>query len=267
MPLPPGQDIVELDVYGNIYLLDRETDLLWLRNAATGEVRTLGGKGWGETEFDRPSGIWVENGIDIYVADEGNHRVQRFDRELNFVSTLHTRDDPDPRKRFGYPKGVALSRLGELFLLDGENVRVLKLNRANDVERSFGGVEAGAGRLRAPTGLVTGPRDRVYVADRGRVLVFDTFGNYLRELLTTNETDAIRIAADESGGIVLHGESVTAFDAEDRILRTGLSAAVLPQGAGRAVDVALHAGKLYFLVEGKLIVVDDPRRAAAQERE
>jgi len=206
----------------------------------------------------------VENGIDLYVADYGNHRVQRFDRNLNYVSTLFTRDDPDPMKRFGYPSGVALSRLGELFILDGENVRVLKVNRANVVERTFGGIDAGRGRLRAPSDIVVGPGDRVYVVDRGRVVVFDTFGNYVRELMPLDEGGEARIAVDERGVVVLQGGTVSCFDREDRMVRAAESGGMLPSRAA-AVDVALHAGRLYVLTEGALWAVADPRAPTSEK--
>ncbi len=114
----------------------------------------------------------------MYVADYGNHRIQRFDRNLSFISSFSTRDDPDPGVRFGYPRSVAQSRFGPIFLVDGENRRILKINSSGEVEKAFGDIGGGEGRLESPSRIRLGDDDHAYVLDGSRIVVFDIFGNY-----------------------------------------------------------------------------------------
>ena len=102
---------VDIDIYGNIFALDEGRNTLTLFSDDYVKLRDVGGPGWEDDQFDLPRGLWARNGIDVFVADYGNHRIQRFDRNLNFVSSLFTRDNTNPEERFGYPTDVALSRL------------------------------------------------------------------------------------------------------------------------------------------------------------
>src|SRR5437867_9667221 len=112
---------IDIDIYGNIYILSADRNTLKVLSKDRTLKREIGGSGWENDQFDRPTGVWARNGIDVFVADYGNHRIQRFDRNLNYVSTLYTRDNPNPEERFGYPTDVAVSRLGDLFICDTEN--------------------------------------------------------------------------------------------------------------------------------------------------
>ena len=221
----------------------------------------MGGMGWGNDQFDHPSGIWARNGIDVFVADEGNHRIQRFDRSLNFVASFSTREDNDPDVRFGYPAGVALSRQGELYLTDGENTRVLRVSGFSRVERVFGGNDAGKGRLLNPSRLEIGPKDNLYVLDGDRVVVFDSFGNYLHEIGGAPDGAGMVICADVAGLMVLDKNNLISFDGEDRLRNTLPRQSVCPDSLGAVRGMVASLGRLHFLTALGIYVVADPRTA------
>ncbi len=172
---------ISVDIYGNMFVLDSESSTLACIQR-TAHLCTKWGAGMEDHRFDRPAGIWARNGIDVYVADFGNHRIQRYDRTLTFVSSFSTRDNSNRDERFGYPSDVSLSRSGDLFICDTDNSRIIKVNRLNGVTVPFGGFGAGQGRLLHPLRAQVGPKDNVYVLDAPRVVVFDNFGNYLQDL-------------------------------------------------------------------------------------
>jgi len=211
---------VDIDIYGNIFALDEGRNILTLFSNDYVKLRDVGGPGWENDQFDLPRGLWVRNGIDVFVADYGNHRIQRFDRNLNFVSSLFTRDNTNPEERFGYPTDVALSRLGDLFIADGENLRIVKVNRFSKVEITFGGFDAGKGRLNAPAQLEVGPKDNVYVLDKSRIVVFDSFGNFLHELAEGVFKEPTALFADNDGVVVLDSGVLYCFDKEERPIST-----------------------------------------------
>ena len=165
---------------GEIYVLDADQNKIFVFTDITQPPKSIGGFGWSSGSFDKPTGI-ATDGINLYVSDYGNHRIQRFDRNLNYLSSFSTRDTSDTFSRFGYPLDVAMSELGDLFILDGENLRVLKFNPQNFFERSFGNINAGKGKLQNPIRLVV-TTSRIFVGEQTRIVVFDYFGNYLNSI-------------------------------------------------------------------------------------
>ncbi len=246
----------DIDIAGNIYLLDgdRNTLLLYDRNGSPQQA--VGGSGWLDSQFDRPSAVWARNGIDVFVADYGNHRIQRFDRTLSFVSTLSTRESSNPDERFGYPTDVALSRMGELYICDSENGRIVKVDRFNKVERSFGGFGAGKGRLNAPTKIEVGPKDAVYVLDGRRIAVFDAFGNYLRDVMPGLLHGAAALYGDPDRLIVAESDTVYCFDAEERPAGTYPLKARAPAALG-VRTIAAQGTTLWVLSAGGLFAFPD----------
>ncbi|MBI5214511.1 MAG: NHL repeat-containing protein [Ignavibacteriae bacterium] len=167
-----------VDPSGNIFVLDKGTSEVCKFSPEGKLIHKIGGQGWSNDSFDEPSDIFTSNGLDIYVADYGNHRIQRFDRNLNYVSTLSLRDEENQNRRFGYPASVAVDRFGALYIIDGENIRIIKL-KGDEVERTFGGIDAGKGRLQNPRKMRISDDDKVYVLDGNAIVVFDIFGNYV----------------------------------------------------------------------------------------
>jgi DNA-binding beta-propeller fold protein YncE len=247
---------IDGDVYGNIYVLDGERNTLRLYDREGNLRREIGGTGWENDQFDRPSGIWARNGIDVFVADFGNHRIQRFDRSLAYVSTFSTRDNANPDERFGYPSDVTLSRLGELFVCDTENSRIVKVDAQNKVERSFGGFGGGKGRLTSPSRLDAGARDAIYVMDRHRVAVFDAFGNFLHDLLPGVILHPDALYADPDCVLVADGGTLYMFDGEERPTGAVPLTSLIPD-TGPVMGMVRQQGKLIILTgEGLRTLLD-----------
>jgi hypothetical protein len=244
-------DRFDVDIYGSLYVLETSASMLRVFDARGNLTRELGGQGWSNEQFDQPHGIWARNGLNIFVADYGNHRIQRYDRTISYVATLSTRSADNPEIRFGYPTDVTVSRQGDLYLCDGENVRILKVNQLDRVDRSFGGPGAGQGTLSAPSALEVGPGDYVYVLDGDRVVVFDSFGNYIRELGPGLVTGPRALFGDERSVILVDRTSLLRFDEGGRL--TGRSALEdLPVFGRELRDVGLYGGELYILADDGL---------------
>jgi hypothetical protein len=168
---------IALGTQGILYVLDADENKISMFTHLQDVPKTIGGFGWSSSSFDKPTGV-ATDGVNVYISDYGNHRIQRFDRDLNYISSFSTRDTTDVVSRFGYPLDVALSELGDLFILDGENIRVMKFNTQNVFERAFGDINAGMGKLQNPVKLIA-TNSRIFVGDKNKILLYDYFGNYL----------------------------------------------------------------------------------------
>jgi hypothetical protein len=264
--LPVAGTSLDVDIEGNLFVLDATNNVLRLYSREGVLQKETGGPGWESGRFDRPSRVWARNGIDVFVADYGNHRVERFDRGLTFVSSLSTRESSDPAQRFGFPSDVALSRMGELFICDTENQRIVKVGSQDGVELSIGGYDAGKGRLHNPTRLDIGPEDHLYVLDGSRVMSYDMFGNFLHELYQGIFTGPSFLFADAERVMVLDDSLLYCFDAAER--PAGVIRIRSIPGIADAKIQAFSANheKLFFLVEAGLVVCPNPCGGGDRDR-
>ncbi len=270
--LPPGQpgtdtsdstpfgsfasaNAVAVDPLGFVYVLDAGTNKVIKFSPEGRKLSEVGGYGWGDQTFDHPYDICAQNGLDVYVADYGNHRIQRFDRNLSFVSSFASSSPGADERIFGYPKSVAISNSGSLFFIDGENREIVKLTTANQIERSFGGFGSGKGKLQNPARIRIDPGDHVFVLDGDVIRVFDIYGNYLTTLGEGYFRSPSVFAVRDSKLYILDSCSVVTLDESGNVLG---SAPVTPGISGpdscTLRDIAVAGDALFLLTEHRLIV-------------
>lgn len=165
---------------GFIYIADTGNQRIQKWTSGGVYVSQIGGFGWGKEQFDRPVDISARNGLDVFVADHYNNRIERYDKDLHFLASFVSSEQWSEDLRFGFPMGVDISSQGELFLLESENDRVLKLDILGTPQRSFGDFDTGAGRLTDPQRLLVTPQGVVFVTDLepASIVVFDIHGNW-----------------------------------------------------------------------------------------
>lgn len=171
---------ISVDPSGYLYIADTGNQRIQKWDPFGWFVAEIGGFGWGEEQFDDPVALSARNGLDVFVADMQNQRIERYDKDLHYLATLNASEDWPEHLQFGFPRDVALFATGELFCLDGENHRVLKLDVLGHPQRSFGDFDSGEGRLVYPQRLALSGQGNVCVSDwePPRIVVFDLYGNY-----------------------------------------------------------------------------------------
>ncbi len=239
---------------GSIYVADTGDDLLLRFNSSGDSTGEVGGYGWGDFQFDMPYDVCATNGVEIYVADYNNNRIQRFDRTLANVASLSTDQSNDDSKRFGYPSGVAVSRLGDLFICDDENVRVMKVNTFSTVERIFGGYGEGAGTLTMPRQVAIGPNDDVFVTDKGRVAVYDNFGNYLGSIGAGVLHDPTGIGIGEGKIGVCDSDTLYFFKLDGAFIAKFSGGDILGTSIRHFSDVSIRGDRIYILTARDIVV-------------
>jgi DNA-binding beta-propeller fold protein YncE len=135
-------------------------------------VRTIGGRGGDDGQFNYPTNVCVDRAGRLYVADTLNFRVQIFDANGAFVRQFGTLGDAPGT--FNRPKGIAVDSEGHIYVADSAfaNVQIFDANGQLLLFVGHGGAEDGEFSL--PAGLYIDARDRLLVADQGnsRLQVF-----------------------------------------------------------------------------------------------
>lgn len=170
---------------GIVYVYDQGNHSL-IKLSSTGDsLAAIGGFGWDKNSFAEPVDLSAPNDLDLYLADNANNRIIQYDRMLTDVANWKSAESDNREKiNFRYPKSIAVDNFGELYILDGENKRILKISRHQKVERTFGGFDAGKGRLANPKKIRIDNSGEIYVQDGDYLVVFDLFGNYIRTIGT-----------------------------------------------------------------------------------
>jgi DNA-binding beta-propeller fold protein YncE len=181
-----------LNSAGSFYITDSGNDKLYKYDTLGTYIEETGGYGWREAAFDNPVDVFATP-LNIYVADKNNHRIQRFDKDLNFISQLSTRESENEDEQFGYPLACATSSQGDLFILDSENKRVIKFDLFGNYIQNFGGMDAGNFTLNNPTHLAVSASIKTFVADGKEIVVFDNYGNGLSKIETGLDLKGMKI--------------------------------------------------------------------------
>ena len=180
-------DGLAVDKNGNVYVADTANATLRMITPA-GVVTTLAGKAGvtgnvngpaaGAT-FNQPSAVAVDAGLNLYVADSGNHAI-RLVTPAGVVSTLAgtgaagKADGPAVSATFNAPMGVAVDGAGNVFVADTQNhtIRQITAGIVSTLAGTAGapGSADGTGIKAAfsgPTGLAVAASGTLFVADTG----------------------------------------------------------------------------------------------------
>ncbi|CAF1116879.1 unnamed protein product [Rotaria sordida] len=116
----------------NIYVSDNGNNrvTLWLATNRTAGIVVAGGNGVGNTpaKLNNPWGIYVDANQAVFIADRGNHRVQRWDNGvLSGVTVAGTTGSSGSWSyQFNNPTALIVDPLGYIYVLDSTNARIQK---------------------------------------------------------------------------------------------------------------------------------------------
>ena len=145
------------------------------------KIRTFGRRGLGTGQFSNSFGVTVDKDDYIYVADYGNHRIQKFSTDGKFVAVVGGRGS-NPLQ-FGYPVGICFNhRDNNLYVADPNNYRIQVLTTDLKFVRSFGTKGSGNGQFDGPFGVAFDNANNLYLTDyhNQRVQVLTAEGRFLR---------------------------------------------------------------------------------------
>jgi len=150
-------------------------------------IGTPGTSGTGDGVFNLPWGLDVDDDDNLYVADNYNHRIQKFSSAGTFLTAwgLPDSNDASPGGYFENPTEVAVDSSGNVYVADNNNYRVQRFHWDPDLG------DAGEYAFDSMWGVSSGGLYGLTVDSQGDVYVTDYAGYLVRkydgagELLTS----------------------------------------------------------------------------------
>ncbi len=166
---------------GLIYVTDVDQDELYQFDSDGKLLESIGGYGWETLSFDQPVDVYATT-LRIYVADKNNNRIQIYDKFLNYLATFSVSEDAEAQYAFAYPTGFGVSNQGDYFILDSDNMRILKYDINGNYILQIGNYDSGKFALSEPTKFAVSADGKIFVINREQVFVFDQYGTGLIKL-------------------------------------------------------------------------------------
>jgi NHL repeat len=191
---------IAIDSAGTIYVADFSGGRIRKINSTTGATTTLAGNGMagfidgtggptGTTQFNGPTGLAVDNAGNLYVGDTINNRIRKVNTTTGATTTLTGNGTagftdgtggPTGTTQFRGPEGLAVDNAGNLYVADGANHRIRKVNTTTGATTTLTGNgtpgftdgtggPTGTTQLRFPEGLALDNIGNLYIADEFRL--------------------------------------------------------------------------------------------------
>jgi tripartite motif-containing protein 71 len=148
-------------------------------------VSQWGSLGAGVGQFDYATGIATDASGNVYVADNGNYRIQKFNSAGGFLTTWGHFWFPglggSGDGLFGYPSAVAVGPDGNVYVVDQDNARVQVFSADGAFLHKWGSKGSGIGQFYLPMGVAIDAAGDVFIVEWGnnRVQKFTSAGTYL----------------------------------------------------------------------------------------
>ncbi len=201
------------DSQGNLYVVDAGNNRIEVFDPEGDFLRMWGKPGSGEVEFkflrangDAIGAITVDSQGSVYVADNANQRIQKFDHEGNFLmqwGSQGTGDGP-----FLSPIGIAVDRQGSAYVIDDARDDIQKFDATGTFQMKWGNHGIRDGQFNYTGRLDVDLQGNIYVADfaNHRVQKFNSQGAFLSKWGTFGKepgqfNDPNGIAIDTQGNV------------------------------------------------------------------
>ena len=242
---------VAVDRRGNVIVADGGQSNRIRRVTVDGKVATIAGSSEGfadgnalQAKFNTPSGIAIDGGGNIVIADTANNRIRKLSTDGTKVSTIAGsgvvgfKDGSPGEAQFDGPIGVAVDRQGSILVADAYNDSIRKIAKDGAVTTVAGTGLPGLGDGQATAATFDTPCG-VAVDKDGNIFVADTGNHAVRRISAQGEVTTLAGGADgtQAGEVRLNrpvGISVThdgflfiSDEGSARIVR------IAPNGEGR----------------------------------
>lgn len=241
-------DAVAIDVSpaGDLYVLESGRNRILKVTSDGTRLDSLGNRGSGDYQFDRPEGLDVTNGMKIYVSDPINRRIQTFDRRNQFlggITTTSGRGLPfEPHKVRVTPRGDVVAWMPS----DGT---FLRFGNQGRVDLEIGPIQ------RYGIGVVTD-----YVIDNRHLFVLDGRAGVLHRFTVEGEYLQILTGYTDAVSMAHHGDQLYVLTPRHILLcnATGKIESKMEVPLRQYVGIQVWGGEAYLLTPSNLYAVKLP---------
>jgi DNA-binding beta-propeller fold protein YncE len=213
-------------------------------------------RSWGKGMFGNAHGLRVDKQGDVWVTDNGNHQVMKFDKTGKLLLTLGIKGKAaTDNQTFNRPTDIAFSPDGKFFYVsDGYgNSRVVKFTMDGKYVLDWGKKGTKPGEFNTVHSIAIDSKGTVYVSDRenNRIQIFDADGKYLRAWDGLGATQNIFITPKDEVWVITHRnniENLTYDTLAGRIMRIDINSGKVlgaMESPGHWIDIATN-GEIYI---------------------
>ena len=219
------------DRYDNIYFSDAFNHRIRKIDHITGVITTVAGTGIHGYSGDSglainaqlyvPSGIIMDTGGNMYIADAGNMVVRKIDASTNIITTIAGNgtggsagdNGPATSAELNGPSGLGFDKLGNILIADSWNNKIRKLDVSTGVITTIAGT--GTSGYSGDHGLALHAEfnepGTISIDSTGNIIIADTYNSVVREV---DVTTGIVTTIAGTGTTGFYGDNGLAVNAE-----------------------------------------------------
>ena len=238
-------------------------------------MRASGSAGTGAGQLKEAKGVAADAHNNIWVADTGNSRIEKFNEKGEFVaaygfgvsngeakfetctSACHAGTPGSGHGQFEKPRTLTVDGAGNVWITDTGNNRVEELNEKGEYLRVFGSTGAGNGQFSEPIGITVDPHGNVWVTDAGnsRVEELNEKGEYDTQFGTKGSENG-QLNEPWSIQVNTHSEIFVSDSANYRIQKYAPTGVEVPENLVYAAKFGSSGSGSGQLGAGKGIALD-----------
>jgi sugar lactone lactonase YvrE len=178
---------IVVDKRGNVIVADAGQSNRIRRITVDGKVETIAGSSEGfadgdagRAQFNTPSGIAIDKGGNLVIADTSNNRIRRLSADGSKVSTVAGsgvagfKDGPENEAQFDGPIGIAVDKQGNILVADAYNDCIRQVAADGRVTTiagtglpGYSDGQAASASFDTPVGVAVDRQGNIFVADAG----------------------------------------------------------------------------------------------------
>lgn len=167
----------------DMYLVDGVNNRIIVLGADGSWKFDFGSHGTEAGQFTYPLGIDISHDGKVFIADSGNHRIQAFDLNGNYLYKFNV--ESEARTHGSDPVDIISSRLKDyLYVADNENHNIKVYNRKGELQFKWGRFGEERGEFRYPAMMTQNEFNEIFVVDvlNTRAQKFSPFGDFIASI-------------------------------------------------------------------------------------
>jgi len=123
----------------------------------------FGSFGSGNGQLKHPAGIAVDSAGNLWIVDQDNYRVQKFNAAGEYQGSFGSQGSGDGQ--FGRPTDIAIDAVGNLWITDAGNSRIQKFTSQGVFIAKYGSLGTGNGQFKNAETIAIDPKGNIWIGD------------------------------------------------------------------------------------------------------